>query len=862
MKKANLFFSLMIISMITLSSLNSYCQYKPKANPYDLSKDKVVYVVSDAHLDTQWLYNINRTISEFIPRTLVQNFALFEKYPGYVFNFEGAYRYWLAKQKYPNDYARLKEYIASGNWAVAGGMVEMADVKIESAETLMRQFLYGNGFFMDEFNKKSIHIMLPDNFGFTWALPTIAAHMGMKGFSGMRVANCYPRPEGPICKWLGPDGNYLVAICNTGDYANQKPLLNVTANGDSSNVHTKGALWATWKYFGPRGDRGGAAADTSVKRLMGRIADNPNQTTKYTNASSDQFFLDLTPSQIDALPVHNNEFHLPWAGSWTSNGLMKLKNRQNEQRALAAEHAAVIASAYSNYVYPSQKLWLAWFRLLERGMHDDICGTSIPEADLVSYLQFDSCYTEFTQVLTEATTSFSSVLDTRGSKKSRMPIVLYNQLSTDRYDVVETTVDFGVTAPVGIKVFNQYGKEVPAQIVSKNGQSAIIAFVVHVPSVSYAVYEIEPSKTVNPPNPDLTIDATSGILENVYYKITVDNHGDISGIFDKKTNQQLLSAPSRLEGRTTTLGLSDAYNIQKSIMESAPVWYVDDESIVKTVAENGPARVSLKIDRIKDGSTFTQYIRLAADSAGTRIEIDNTVDWKSTEKVLSVSFPMTCSNPNATYDLGIGIIQRQNMTVDPKRYDHVAQQWADITNQSNNYGLSILNDCKYGWHMPDNSSLYLELINGGTGGWGKYEGDHYIHHFKYAFYGHSGDWTNGTVLEAARLNQPILAFPTTAHNGAVGKVVSFLNTSSPQVVVMALKKAEKGNKFIVRVREASGKKVSGARITFASEILTANEVMGSEEPKLNGSVAVSGKDMVFDLTPYQPKTFSFTLKSF
>jgi alpha-mannosidase len=221
---------------------------------------------------------------------------------------------------------------------------------------------------------------------------------------------------------------------------------------------------------------------------------------------------------------------------------------------------------------------------------------------------------------------------------------------------------------------------------------------------------------------------------------------------------------------------------------------------------------------------------------------------------------MTSSNHFATYDLGIGTIQRANMYVDPDRYDHVAQQWADVTDQSHKYGLSILNDCKYGWHRPSDSSLYLELINGGRGGWGNYQGDHYVHHFKYAFYGHAGDWTNGTVLAAARLNQPLLAFPAAVHDGTAGRVVSFLKTSSPQVVVMALKKAEKGDAYVVRVREASGKAILAAKITLASNIQSAIETLGSEEAKPDGKVAVSGKDLVFDLTPYQPKTFLFTLK--
>jgi alpha-mannosidase len=787
---------------------------------------------------------------------LRQNFALFEKFPGYVFNFEGAYRYYLAKENYPAEYARLKTYVQNGNWAVAGGMVDMPDVNIPSAESLMRQILYGNGFFMDEFHKKSIHIMLPDNFGFTYALPTIASHMGMKGLSGMRIANCFPRPASPITRWLGPDGSSLIAICKTGDYANLNPTAIATADGDALFANTKGALWATWKYFGPRGDRGGAPTEASVSNLMVRIQDNANQPIKMVNASSDQLFLDLSPGQINALPEYRGEYHLPWAGCWTANAAIKLKNRQNEQRALAAEHAAVMANAYAGYVYPSEKIWHAWFGFLVHQQHDDICGTSDADADAATYEAMDASFGDFSQVLTDATTSFSTHLDTRVTQSDRIPLVVYNQLSTEREDVVEATVDLGAAAPAGVKVFDPAGQAVPAQILSATNGRAVIAFVAQVPSVSFSVYEVQRTGTANPLNPKLTINAATGVLENEYYRVTVDENGDVSGILDKSTQQQLLSAPSRLEGRTTT---GDAYNISRNAMQAAPKWAVD-ESVVKTVAENGPARVSLKITRTKDGSSYTQYVRLAAGHAGTRVELDNTVDWKSVKTFLSVSFPMTSANPNATYDLGLGTIQRPNMSADPNRYDHVAQQWADITDQSQNYGFSILNDCKYGWHKPGDSSLYLELINGGAGGWGKYEGDHYVHHFKYAFYGHRGDWTHGTVLEAARLNQPLLAFSTSAHNGTAGRVVSFLQTSSPQVVVMALKKAEKSDAYVVRVREASGNANSGAKIILASEIRSASEIMGSEEAKPDGKVTVSDKNLVFDLTPYQPKTFTFTLK--
>lgn len=825
---------------------------------YDLSKDHVAYFATDAHLDSQWLYDFTSTMNTFIPNTLRQNFALFRKYPDYVFNFEGSYRYYMAKKFYPAEYDTLKKYIAKGNWAVAGGMVDMSDVNVPSPESVMRQFLYGNGFFMDEFGKKSIAMQVPDNFGFAYSTPTIAAHCGMIGINSSRFALTSPRMANPIIRWKGVDGSTLIACTKAGDYntGSRTPWTAIqTADGDKTSASTKGALWATWNYVGT-GDRGGAPNEGAVASLMARIADNANQTVKVTNAAGDQFYKDLSQAQIDALPEYTGEHLITWSGSWTSNALIKLKNRLNEQRAMAAEHAAVMANVYTGYAYPQPKLWLAWNRFLARQHHDDIAGTSNAAADAFTYRAADSSFTDFTQVLNEAEGSFATAMDTRVGEPGRIPVVLFNPLSTPRWDLVEATVDFGGAAPAGVKVYDPDGNEVPSQILGANGQTASIAFVAHAPSAGSVVYQVKATAAATPPNASLTVDAATGVLENRFYRVTINDNGDISAILDKKTNKQLLSAPSRLEGRTANI---DAYTISKGVMSAAPIWAVD-QAVVKTVAENGPARVSLKIARTRDGSTFTQFVSLAADSAGTSVLVSNTVDWKATDHVLlSVSFPMTSSNANATYDLGLGTIQRPNWDVDPGRYDHVGQQFADVSQPDNSYGLSILNDCKYGWHRPNNSLLYLDLINGGSGGWGDYRGDHYVHHFKYAFYGHGGDWTNGSVVEAARLNQPLLAFQAAPHAGTLGKSFSLLRINSPQVFTMAIKKAEKGAALVVRVRETTGKPVTGASMTFASPILSATELMGSEEAKAGGSAPFSGNTLTFNMTPYQPKTFSVAL---
>ena len=89
---------------------------KQPAKPADLSRDKNLYTVGYAHLDTQWRWIYPETIRDYIRNTMEQNFALMEKYPDYVFNFTGSRRYEFMKEYYPEEYARVKKYVAAGQW--------------------------------------------------------------------------------------------------------------------------------------------------------------------------------------------------------------------------------------------------------------------------------------------------------------------------------------------------------------------------------------------------------------------------------------------------------------------------------------------------------------------------------------------------------------------------------------------------------------------------------------------------------------------------------------------------------------------------------------------------------------------------
>ena len=227
-------------------------------NP-DLSRQPTLYAVGYAHLDTEWRWEYPQVIDEYIRKTMEDNFKLFDKYPHYIFNFSGANRYRLMKEYYPADFARLKTYVEQGRWFPAGSSMEEGDVNTPSAETIIRQILYGNNWFRKELGKASAEYMLPDCFGFPASLPTILAHSGVKGFSTQKLVwgssapgggpeSPEKTPEGTpfnVGVWVGPDGESVLAGLNPGDYSGgiysdlSKPLPPLLPNAQLEEINQK-----------------------------------------------------------------------------------------------------------------------------------------------------------------------------------------------------------------------------------------------------------------------------------------------------------------------------------------------------------------------------------------------------------------------------------------------------------------------------------------------------------------------------------------------------------------------------------------------------------------------------------------------
>jgi alpha-mannosidase len=730
--------------------------------------------------------------------------------------------------------------------------------------------------------------MLPDCFGFPASLPSILAHAGLKGFSTQKLTwnsaanvggqgSIEETPRGipwNVGWWQGPDGRGIVAALNPGSYGGQiredisKSPLNAGNNvvdwpGRVDRNGRVSGLFTDYHYYGT-GDTGGAPREDSVRMMEAIVSRNGSlvgsQTAfgdgplKVISSTAEQMFLNIRPEYIKKLPRYEGDLLLTdhSAGSITSQAYQKRWNRKNELLADAAEKASVGAMWLGSRVYPQERLNNAWTLVMGGQFHDILPGTATPKAFQFSWNDDVIAMNQFAGVLTDATEAISSALNTQTRGHT---VIVYNPLNIDREDVVEAVV----SGPdlewmkASVRVYGPDGIEVPSQL-----EGGKILFLARVPSVGYAVYDVQRVPYGIKPSP-LTV--SPSLLENHRYRVRLNYVGDVMSIIDKKLNRELLEAPIRLAIKNDTPVQWPAWNMDWADQQKAPRAYVSGKPQI-TVVEDGPVRVAVEVVRETEGSKFKQLVRLSTGDGGNRVEFSNVVEWHTSNANLKATFPLTAANSNATYNWDIGTIERGNN--DERKFEVPSHQWFDLTDRSGAFGVTILSDCKYGSDKPDDKTLRLTLLrtpgiapragyaDQSSQDWGRHE-------ILYGLASHAGDWRSAqTDWQAQRLNQPLIAFESSKHPGRLGKTFSILRVSNSRVRVLALKRAEEDpDEVIVRIVELDGRSAPNVRIGFAAPVIAAREVNAQELPV--GEASIQRGELVTSLGRYQPRTFAVKL---
>lgn len=824
-------------------------------------REGTVYMVADAHLDTQWNWDVQSTIKDNVWNTLSQNLFLLKKYPNYVFNFEGGVKYAWMKEYYPAEYAEMKKYIQSGRWHISGSSWDANDVLVPSPESTIRNILLGQEYYRKEFNIESTDIFLPDCFGFGWTLPTVASHCGLIGFSsqklGWRSRPFYGKNKYPftIGLWKGIDGASIM-FAHGYDYGHKWNDVDLSEDKGLYDLAVQNPLKTVYRYYGV-GDRGGSPTMASVRSVeKGVNGDGP---LKIISATSDQLFKDYLPyANHSELPVFDGELLMDvhGTGCYTSQAAMKFYNRQNELLGDAAERAAVSVNWLNRTAYPSSDFTEIWKRVIYHQFHDDLTGTSIPRAYEFSWNDELISLQQFSDLLTSSVSSVVNDMDTR--TKGR-PVVLYNPLGFEVNDEVEIELSMP-KAPEEIKVFDSQGNRVRAQMLNYKDGKVQLAFDARVPAVGYAVYDVRPSGTSQFSSGHLA--NSVNMIENSIYKVTVDSKGDIISLIDKRNDKELVK-----KGKTIRLALFaenespnwPAWEILKKTVDKEPISIGNDQTEI-ALTENGVLRKTLCIKKKYGESSFVQYIRLYEGALADRIDFCNEIEWRTANALLKAEFPLNIENKEATYDLGIGSVKRGNNT--QTAYEVYAQYWADLTDKDDSYGVTVMNDCKYGWDKPDDHTLRLTLIHT-PGSKVKYlhqnSQDFGYHCFTYSLMGHLGQLNKAqTVQKAEQLNQRLKAFQAGKHKGLLGKEFSFVASNNNQVLIKALKRAESSDEYVIRVYETGGEQLQQASIIFASDVIEACEADGTE--KKIDDARFKGNQLLVTIKPNSIKTFKVKLK--
>ncbi len=822
---------------------------------------KKAYLVSTAHLDTVWRWNLAKTITEYIPDTISKNIELIEKYPHYRFNFEGAFRYELIEEYYPAHFEIIKDLIKAGKWCVSGSCYENGDVNIPSPESMLRNVLLGNRYFMEKFGKKSTDIFLPDCFGFSYSLPAIMKHSGLNGFTTQKLSwgSAHGMPF-DIGIWKGVGGASVFATLDARSYRSEfsgdiRADLGII-DKVSANAFKFG-LPQTLHLYGT-GDIGGAPAEETVAAVEESVEKNNTSDFEIISAASDEMYRDfekLSQEIKESFPVWDGELLMTshGAGSYTSRAESKRLNAQNENLADIAEKACVLADTIGVYKYPKDILNSAWKRIIRHHFHDDITGTSLMDVYNESNADYFVSLSQFKNEYLGAVGQIANELDTKWV--SECAVIVNNPSAQCRKDAASAHVKLRHNATF-IKVVDKDGNEVPSQIIKKSGKEFDLLFLADVKPLGYRVYDVKAANTRCPIKTDLKV--SEHILENSKYQVVFNKNGDIASIVDKEQKIQLLDAPIKMALLNDTGALSyPSWEIRKKDIDREPRGYANSPEF--EIVEDGAARAAIKITRKADHSEITQIVSLT--SGGSFIKVENFVDWKSRRTMLKAVFPFSCYNKYATYDLGLGVKRRSSNS--EFLYEVPAQKWADITAGTGKYGVSVFSDCKYGWDKPRSNTLRLTCLHTPSGAFTKETRqdlqDIGRNIFSFGIFSHKGGYENGTQAQSEIFQKPLIAFQTSARReGSLSDSFSFADINSTNVLIRAIKEAEDGNCIIIRVNEAAGIKQKGVKIRLFSEILSAEETLATEE--YISDADFSGNVLSFDIEPHQVKTFKIKLQ--
>jgi alpha-mannosidase len=806
-----------------------------------------VTAVGHAHIDMAWLWRLSHT-REKAARTFATVLHLMRQYPEYRFVHSSPQLYLYLKEDYPEIFAAVREKIAGGQWEITGATWIEPDTNLPGGESLVRQFLYGIRTVRHEFGVDMKLLWLPDVFGYSYALPQIIRQCGVRYLMTTKISwSQFNRFPYDTFRWRGLDGTELLTHFVTTP-EETSPFY--TYNGQLRPAEVQG-LWDQYRQkevndellllFG-WGDGGGGPTREMLESA--RVLANLPGLPRVRLGKAEPYFAGLAERVSEKqLPVWDGELYLEYhRGTYTSQAYNKRANRLSEILYHNAEWLSALADVLTaESAYPAAALQQGWELILLNQFHDILPGSSIRQVYEDSRRDYEQIAAIGQEVLGRAQQRLVA-----GLAGDEAQLAVFNSLSWTRDSLVELPWS---EEWAGKTILNPDGRPSPVQRVHNEQGRRLLLQAEALPSLGYRAYPLVAAESESEPG-ELIV--TPLRLENGYYRLELNERGQIVSLFDKSAGRQALAAGGRgnvLQVFEDKPMAFDAWDIdiyyQEKMREIG-------ELVESVVEEEGPLRGVLRLEWRYSDSTISQ--RLTIYRRSPRIDFRTVVDWQEQQTLLKVAFPLNVRATRATFEIQFGAIERPthwNTSWDYARFEQVGHKWVDLS--EGNYGVALLNDCKYGHDVKDNV-LRLTLIKSAVRP--DPEADRGRHDFTYSLLPHQGNWQQGRVVgEAYALNYPSLPLlvEPAGRQPALPAHYSFAAVDSDHVIIESIKKTEEGDAWIVRLYECKQFRSQAVTLTFGQTLRRAVACNLIEEDE--SDVAYDGRRLTFAIGPFEIKTF-------
>nr|WP_300834014.1 glycoside hydrolase family 38 C-terminal domain-containing protein [uncultured Acetatifactor sp.] len=735
------------------------------------SSAPVFYAVGNAHLDLAWLWPMAETYRK-TERTFAAQLRLIEEYPEYKFIQSQPASYEMCKKYYPELFARIKEAVKGGQWIADGAMWVEPDTNMASGEALIRQLIHGKRYYKEEFDVDSKVLWLPDTFGYTAALPQILKGCGVDYLVTQKIFWSYNEGDQfpyHYFTWEGMDGSQVVSFLPTSYTYRTDPIEANNIWKNRTQVQDLDAFLMPYGY----GDGGGGPARDYIE--YAKRQEDLEGSVKVKMAGPMEFFHDMEEQGGPVNTYVGELYFSAHRGTYTSQAAVKKNNRRNEL-AMREEEFWSSLGLGRGLEYDLAKADALWKELLLHQFHDILPGSSIGRVYVEANKAHEAIHAGAQELLDQA-------IDALTERKEENAVTVWNSLSFDRKALVELPEAFGA----GARTLE--GQAVPVQK-TEEGVKAIV----DIPScgaVSLVPAEAGASGDGAKAAVSVKEEGDGYVLENSQVRATVDARGEVVSFVLKESGREYAAQPM------------NRFRLYKDVPRLFDAWDIDSNYIlqeVKAVTEVSVEKVGeglegvVKVSGRISESSFTQYIRLAADSR--RLAFETEVDWKELHRLLKVSFPVDVYAENGINEMQFGYVERpahRSRLYDKDRFEVCNHRYSALCDGS--HGAAVLNDCKYGISMNGNA-LELTLLRAAA--CPEMRADNGQHSFTYAFTAWEGPFVDSDVVrQGYELNvKPVVS------NGAVERF-SAVTVDKANVILDTMKPAEDGSGDIVlRLYEA------------------------------------------------------------